>query len=576
MNHQVIVSMILASSVQAADLDLTRSSSNRWATRSEVIGQEGMACTSQPLATQVAIDILKAGGSAVDAAIAANAMLGLTEPTGSGIGGDLFAIVWDGNELTGLNASGRSPGRLTLEYFQKQGLKEIPPLGPLPVTVPGCVDGWFELHQRYGRLPMKKILAPAIRYAREGFPLSPVIAVGWKGGAQVLKDFPGFAEVYLPGGKTPRAGEIFRNPDLARTLAGIAGKGRKGFYEGRVAKRIADYIQRQGGFLNEQDLANHRSEWVTPVSTTYRGYEVWELPPNGQGIAVLQMLNLLEGYDLAAMGFGSAEYMHLFTETKKLAFEDRARYYADPSVVEVPIQQLISKPYAKERGRLLDLEVAAPAYPEGNPDAALVRAGAEALDRPGDTVYLTVADRDGMMVSLIQSNYRGFGSGMTPEGLGFCLQDRGQLFDLEPGRPNSYAPGKRPFHTIIPAFVTKEGKPILSFGVMGGDMQPQGHVQILVNLIDFGMSLQEAGDAPRMYHSGSSTPTGKRMTDGGTLNLEPGFPTETLTALAAMGHPLGEVPTAYYGGYQAIARDTANQVYLGASESRKDGQAIGY
>jgi len=557
--------VLVGSTLAVTALAQTRSPESTTATRSEVIAQHGMACTSQPLATQVAIDVLKAGGTAVDAAIAANATIGLMEPTGNGIGGDLFAIVWDGHKLHGLNASGRSPRSLTLEHFEREGLKRIPSVGPLPVSVPGCVDGWCELHERFGKLSMKKVLAPAIRYAREGFPLSPVIGEGWGGGAERLKEYPGFAETFMPGGKAPRVGEVFRNPGLADTLERIARRGRKGFYEGEVARRISDYMARQGGFLSEQDLADHRSEWVEPVSTRYRGYDVWELPPNGQGIAALQILNILEGYDLKSMGFGSAAYMHLFTESKKLAFEDRARYYADPDFQQMPVERLISKDYAAERRALIDLEKAADRYTGG-----LVQL------ESGDTIYLTVADGRGMMVSLIQSNYRGFGSGMTPEGLGFVFQNRGELFDLTPGRPNSYAPGKRPFHTIIPAFVTKDGRPWMSFGVMGGDMQPQGHVQVLVNLIDFGMSLQEAGDAPRMHHVGSSEPTGERMTDGGRLNLEPGFDPEVIESLETTGHKIGKEPTAYFGGYQAIRWDAVNRVYLGASESRKDGQAAGF
>jgi gamma-glutamyltranspeptidase/glutathione hydrolase len=557
--------ILLGSSMTVTALAQTRLPESTIATRSEVIAQHGMACTSQPLATQVAVDVLKAGGTAVDAAIAANATIGLMEPTGNGVGGDLFAIVWDGNKLHGLNATGRSPRELTLDHFQEQGLDRVPSFGPLSVSVPGCVDGWCELHERFGKLSLKKILAPAIRYAREGFPVSPVIAEGWAGGGEHLKEYPGFAETFMPGGKAPRAGEVFRNPGLADTLDRIARRGRKGFYEGEVAQRIAEYMARQGGFLSEQDLVDHRSDWVEPISTDYRGYDVWELPPNGQGIAALQILNVLEAYDLASMGFGSTEYMHLFTEAKKLAFEDRARYYADPDFFSTPVERLVSKEYAAERRALISLEKAADRYAGGLPQL-----------ETGDTIYLTVADERGMMVSLIQSNYRGFGSGMTPEGLGFVLQNRGELFDLTPGRPNSYAPRKRPFHTIIPAFVTKEGQPWMSFGVMGGDMQPQGHVQVLVNLIDFGMSLQEAGDAPRMHHVGSSEPTGERMTDGGSLNLEPGFAPEVVEALQAKGHTIGEEPTAYFGGFQGILWDAVNRVYLGASESRKDGQAAGY
>ncbi|MGQ0586982.1 MAG: gamma-glutamyltransferase [Gammaproteobacteria bacterium] len=535
-----------------------------FATRSEAIAQHGMAATSQPLATQVALDILKAGGSAVDAAIAANACLGLMEPTGNGVGGDLFAIVWDPKtkRLHGLNASGRSPKALTLEYLLKQG-KTIPPRGPLPVSVPGTVDGWFELHGKFGKLPMKKVLQPAIDYARNGFPVSEVIAYGWARNVPVLAKYPGFNEQFTFDGRAPAKGEIWKNPGLANTLDQVAGKGRDAFYKGDIARIAAAYVKDQGGFLAYEDFAAHKGEWVEPVSTKYRGHDVWELPPNSQGIAALQMLNILEGYDLRKMGFGSADYLHVLTEAKKLAFEDRAKYYADPAFVKIPVRELVSKKYGDARRKLLDPNRAAKRYDAGNP----------AL-REGDTIYMTTADKDGMMVSLIQSNYRGMGSGMAPPGLGFILQNRGELFSLIPGQNNTYAPGKRPFQTIIPAFITRDGQPWVSFGVMGGDMQPQGHVQIVVNLVDFGMNLQEAGDAPRMYHTGSSEPTGEIMEDGGELNLESGLPMETVRELIRRGHKVGVKNGVEYGGYQAIMRDKG--AYLGASESRKDGQAAGY
>ncbi len=537
-----------------------------FATRSEVIAEHGMAATSQPLATEVALDVLKAGGSAVDAAIAANAMLGLVEPTGNGIGGDLFAIVWDAKakKLHGLNASGRSPKSLTLEHLQELGLDRIPAYGPLPVSVPGCVDGWFELHGKFGELPMRKVLAPAIGYARDGFPVSELISYYWRSSARRLSRYPGFAEQFTIDGRGPAKGEIFRNSNLARTLERIAEGGRDVFYEGEIAQEIDAYMIENGGFLSYEDLAAHTSEWVEPVSTTYRGYTVWELPPNGQGIAALQMLNVLEAYDLKSMGFGSVDHLHVFTEAKKLAFEDRARFYADPAFQDIPVAELVSKEYAAKRRALIDMEKAAASYDAGNP----------ALEE-GDTIYLTVADSAGNMVSLIQSNYRGMGSGMAPAKLGFILQDRGELFDLTPGRFNTYAPGKRPFHTIIPAFVTKDGEPWLSFGVMGGGFQPQGHVQILVNLIDFGMNLQEAGDAPRISHAGSSQPTGSRMTDGGVISLESGFDPAVMEALRERGHEIGDAK-GIFGGYQAIRRDAEKGVYFGASESRKDGHAAGY
>ncbi len=535
-----------------------------FATRSEVIAPHGMAATSQPLATQIALDILRSGGTAVDAAIAANAALGLMEPTGNGMGGDLFAIVWDAKtrKLHGLNASGRSPASLTLDYFKSHGHEKIPSHGPLPVTVPGCVDGWFELHGRFGKLKMTEILAPAIRYAREGFPVSELIAYYWGRSVPLLEKYDGFKDTFMPGGRAPRKGEIFKNPRLAGTLELLAKKGRDVFYKGEIARTIDAFMARNGGFLSYEDLAAHHSEWVEPVSINYRGYDVWELPPNGQGIAALQMLNILEGYDLASMGFGSPEYIHTFVEAKKLAFEDRARFYADPAFNRIPVAELISKEYNDRRRRLIDPGRAARRYEAGNPSL-----------RAGDTIYLTVADKDGNMVSLIQSNYRGMGTGLSPDGLGFILQDRGELFDLAEGRFNTYAPKKRPFHTIIPAFITKDGRPFMSFGVMGGAMQPQGHAQIVVNMIDFGMNLQEAGDAPRIRHSGSSQPTGEVMSDGGTVYLETGIPYDTIRKLRSMGHRVsGSVGG--YGGYQAIMYDAG--VYYGASESRKDGQAAGY
>ncbi|HUU85158.1 MAG TPA: gamma-glutamyltransferase [Phycisphaerae bacterium] len=544
-----------------------------FATRSEVMARKGMAATSQPLATQIALDILKQGGSAVDAAIAANAALGLMEPTSCGIGGDLFAIVWDAKtqRLYGLNASGRSPYALTLKHLREQGLERMPPLGPLPVTVPGCVDGWSELHTRFGRLPMQTILEPTIRYAREGFPLSELIAHYWSLGGEMRKDYPGFAEVYLPGGRSPKKGELFRNPALADTLERIGKEGRDAFYRGEAAEVMDAFCRRVGCFLRKRDLAEHTSTWVDPVSANYRGYDVWELPPNGQGIAALQMLNILSGYDLKSMGHNSAAYLHHLLEAKKLAYEDRARYYADPDFVRVPIEKLISNEYAAERRKLLDPRRASRRPPAGDIDWERV----ESSLQEGDTIYLTVADKDRNMVSLIQSNYWGFGSGLCPEGLGFGLQNRGALFSLDASHPNGYEPHKRPFHTIIPAFVTREGQPFLSFGVMGGDMQPQGHVQVLCNIIDFGMNLQEAGDAARFHHTGSSEPTGEVMGDGGRVALESGVDVEARRALTEMGHGV-HFDVGGFGGYQAIGYDAANDVYIGASESRKDGQAAGY
>jgi gamma-glutamyltranspeptidase / glutathione hydrolase len=564
------IAAIFSVTMQDGYAGAPRPSGSLVATRSEVIATQGMAATSHPLVSQVALDVLKRGGTAVDAAIAANATIGLMEPISNGVGGDLFAIVWDAKtrKLYGLNGSGRSPKSLSLKTLRAELKKlnstTIPPTGPLPVSVPGAVDGWFQLHAKFGKLPMKELLQPAIAYARNGFPVTEVIAEGWERNAKVLAKYPGFAEIYMPNGRAPAKGEVFRNPLLANTLSAIAEGGRDAFYKGDIARRIENYMRENGGYLTATDLAAHHSEWVEPVSTNYRGYDVWELPPNTQGVAALQMLNILEAYDLKSMGFGSADYLHLFIEAKKLAFEDRAHFYADPEFAKIPLKGLLSKDYAAKRRTLLKLDRAALEYP----------ADPKALDQ-SDTIYMTVADSAGNMVSLIQSNYRGMGSGMTPTGCGFILQDRGELFSLKDGHANVYAPGKRPFHTIIPAFVTKDGKPWLSFGVMGGGMQPQGHVQIIVNLIDFGMNLQEAGDAPRARHEGSSEPTDEVMKNGGEVVLEAGFSPAVVKALEARGHKVTVANDGGFGGYQAIKRN-GEGVYFGASESRKDGAAQGY
>lgn len=539
-----------------------RITGEKYASRSEVIGQNGMVATSHPLATQIGLDILKQGGTAIDAAIAANIALGLMEPTGNGIGGDLFAIVWDSKtqKLHGLNASGPAPRNITIDYFVKQGLKKIPPYGPLPVTVPGAVDGWVKLHEKFGKMDFKLLFEPTIEYAKSGFPVTETIAYYLDRSQKRFENYPNFNDVWAKNGRMPQKGEIFKNPQLAKTLEVIASKGRAGFYEGPIARTMADFIQSQGGFLTYEDLASFHSEWTPPVSSNYRGYEVWELPPNGQGIAALQILNMLENYDLKSLGLFSAEYIHLFTEAKKLAFADRAKYYADPLFEKIPVKELISKSYAKERIKLID----------ANHVAKTDEAG---ILKNGDTIYLSAADQYGNMISLIQSNYRGMGSGMVPPGLGFMLQDRGELFSLDKSHKNSLKGGKRPFHTIIPAFVTKDGKPFMSFGVMGGATQPQAHAQIIINIVDFGLNLQEAGDAPRIVHSGSTQPTDEIMKDGGTLSIERGFGDEIEKQLAKKGHNI-KYEKGIFGGYQAIM--LKNGVYYGASETRKDGQASGY
>ncbi|MEM7672837.1 MAG: gamma-glutamyltransferase [Verrucomicrobiota bacterium] len=541
-----------------------------FATRSEVIATQGMAATSQPLATQVALDILKQGGSAVDAAIGANAALALMEPTSNGIGGDLFAIVWDPitERLHGLNASGRSPRALTKSKLAELGHAEkIPIYGVHSVSIPGCIDGWFELHDKFGKLSMQEILGPTIRYAREGHPVSELIAFYWDRsvrGRGKRDDMPGFMETFAPGGTAPAKGDIWKNPALANTLEALATEGRSVFYEGRIAQVMARFLRAHGGLHSVEDFARHTSEWVDPVSTNYRGWDVWELPPNGQGIAALQILNILEPYDLASYGFGSLEHIHLFLEAKKLAYEDRAAYYGDPAFSKTPVDFLISKAYAEDRRKQISMERAGKNYDPG-------------VLRHGDTIYLATADSEGMMVSLIQSNFYGFGSGVCVPELGFGFQNRGSSFVMDSGHANEYAPGKRPFHTIIPCFVTEDGKPLIAYGVMGGDMQPQGHVQIVLNMKDFGMNLQEAGDAPRIHHTGSTNffEDNRAMEDGGEVNLEDGFSMEVRRDLELMGHRL-ETAIGPFGGYQAIMRDPETGVYYGASESRKDGHAAGY
>ena len=551
---------LLVESTQGAD----RVTGKTFALRSPVLATQAMAATSQPLATQVALDVMRKGGNAVDAAIAANALLGLVEPTGNGIGGDLFAIVWDAKtkKLYGLNASGRSPKALSRQWFIDNNYEAIPSHGPLPVSVPGTVDGWFMLHERFGKMPMSDLLAPTIAYAEAGFPVSQLISYYWQRAVPILAKWPGFTDQFTLEGRAPAHGEIWKNPNLAMTLRTLAKEGRDAFYKGDIALVIANFMAENGGFLSYQDLATHQGNWIEPVSANYRGYDVWELPPNGQGIAALQILNIMEQFDVAKMSHDSAEYVHLFTEAKKIVFEDRAKYYADPEFNNIPVSTLISKHYAKKRATLLSLTKASNTYPAGN------------LLEEGDTIYLTTADAEGNMVSLIQSNYRGMGSGMAPTGLGFVLQDRGEMFSLKKDHFNVFEGGKRPFHTIIPAFITKDGKPWMSFGLMGGAMQPQGHAQIVINMVDFGMDIQAAGDAPRIHHSGSSEPTGERMSNGGILNLETGYPYQTIRDLMRLGHRV-QYANGPYGGYQTIHR-AQNGVYWGATETRKDGHAAGF
>jgi len=539
-----------------------RVSGKDFVSRSEVIAQNGMVATSHPLATQIGLDILKNGGNAIDAAIAANIALGLMEPTGNGIGGDLFVILWDADsqKLYGLNASGPAPKSLSIDYFKDNNLTKIPSYGPLPVTVPGAVDGWIKLHERFGSVKFKDLFTPTINYARNGFPITETIAFYLKSSSERFKSYPNFKDVWMPDNNILSKGDLFKNPQLANTLEEISKSKRKSFYEGNIAKLMADFIKEQGGFLSTSDLANYHAEWVEPVSTNYRGYDVWELPPNGQGIAALQILNILENYDIKNMGLFSSDYIHHFVEAKKLAFEDRAKYYADPNFNKIDISYLISKDYAHKRMQLIDSK------------KSMLSVDAGVL-KDGDTIYLTTADKYGNMVSLIQSNYRGMGSGMVPPNTGFMLQDRGELFSLDVNHANALEGGKRPFHTIIPAFITKDNKPFVSFGVMGGGTQPQAHAQIVINLIDFDLNLQAAGDVARIVHTGSSQPTDEIMTDGGLVNLESGFDLNIQNELKKYGHNIGN-QTGLFGGYQAIM--LKDGIYYGASESRKDGQAAGY
>ena len=555
--------------VQAFD----RITGKDFASRSEVIATEAMAATSHPLATQIALDVMKQGGNAIDAAIAANAALGLMEPTGNGIGGDLYAMIWDAKsgKLYGLNASGRSPLGLSYDTLkaelEKLGRTDLPPHGMLPISVPGTIDGWFEMHQKFGKLPMPQLLQPTIDYAEKGFPVTELIAYYWDRSVPILSPQPGdFRGTFTINGKAPAKGQIFKNPGLAYTLRTVAKEGRDAFYRGEITRKIDKFMTENGGYLRFADFANHRSDWVEPVGVDYKGYTLWELPPNGQGIAALQMLQILKNFDLAALGYNTPESIHLMVEAKKLAFEDRAKFYADMDFYKTPISKLISEEYGRERAKLIG-QRAAQRVDAGNPHLY-----------EGDTIYMTTADKDGNMVSLIQSNYRGMGSGVVVPGLGFVFQDRGQLFSMDKNHANVYEPGKRAFNTIIPAFVTKDNKPLISYGVMGGAMQPQGHVQILVNMVDFGMNLQEAGDAARWQHLGSTEPTDGQdayLKNGGYIEVERAIPFETVRELQKRGHDV-RYGLGGYGGYQAIMKDHINGVWIGASESRKDGQAAGY
>ncbi|MFC6198818.1 gamma-glutamyltransferase family protein [Ponticaulis profundi] len=640
-----------------------------FAGRSAVVAPNGAAATAHPLATSTALEILKAGGSAVDAAIAANAMLGLVEPVGNGMGGDLFALIWDPEteKLYGLNASGRSPLGATLADMQAEADehmdgKEIPAYGSAPVSVPGAVDGWFMMHDKFGKTPMSEILAPAISYAENGAPIPQVISYYWQRSAErfqqvyeegILEEFDNARETYFS--PPPSEGALIKNPDLANTFRLIAEGGREAFYEGEIAETIDAYFKRIGGYLRYEDLAAHHGEWVEPLCVPYRETKVCGLPPNTQGVATLQMLQMLEAFPMREYGFGSADSLMAQIEAKRLAFEDRARGYADPAFSNVPPEAFIEPRLAAEYIEKIDISKASSLNPLGDKWKALgeeqaannkeINAldkninvecegseqcmpvlldtlekltgdnismdlnvctddgqnceqktlrdlinDAEAKLKEGDTTYLTVADKNGMMVSLIQSNYRGMGSGLVADGLGFMFQDRGQLFSLDPAHPNVFEPGKRPFHTIIPGFAFREvcedeqtcrDAPWLSFGVMGGGMQPQGQTQIILNLVDYDMGLQEAGDAARWRHDGSCQPTdalegGSCEASLGTVNLESGIPQSIADELRKRGHEVKYTADGGYGGYQAIMRDFEHGTWIAATELRKDGSANGY
>ena len=566
MSKKLVPGALLAMTVGiAGQVPGDRPAPNPRATRSVVMARNGLIATSQPLASAAGLRVLQQGGNAIDAAVTAAAVLSVVEPTMNGVGGDLFAIVYDANTKTvrGLNASGRAAAAATPEEFARRKLDAIPYRGELSVSIPGVVDGWHELLAKHGTITLAQALEPAIKYAGDGFAVSEIIAHQWKEAESVLARDPVAAATFLVGKSAPSTGEVFRNPKLAATLELLGKGGRDAFYRGAIAKAIASDMTRRNGLITEADLAAHRSDWIEPISTTYRGYQVLELPPNTQGVSALQMLNILEGFDLKALGHNSAAYLHLLVEAKRIAFADRDAWLADYDAVPAEaLKRMLSKDYAAERRREIDPDRAAREY------KALTLTGISNAVEPhpearGDTIYLTAADRHGNVVSLIQSIYESFGAGIVAGDTGIVLHNRGSLFSLREGHPNRLAPGKRPFHTLVPAMVLRDGRPWLSFGVMGGDMQPQGHVQVLPNLIDFGMNVQEAGEAPRFRHSSNG------------LALESAISPEARFGLDARGHRLISSVGAF-GGFQGIRFDHRSGVMMGGSDPRKDGQAVGY
>lgn len=543
-----------------------RPAGNTRGTRSVVMARNGVIATSQPLATAAGLRVLQSGGNAIDAAVTAAAVLAVVEPTMNGAGGDLFAIVYDAKtkKIHGLNASGRAPAAATVDEFKKRGVQRIPLRGELSVSVPGVVDGWSELLAKHGTRTMAQALEPAIKYARDGYAVSEIIADQWKSVESMLAGDPKAAAVFLPGGKAPAPGDVFRNPALAASLELIAKGGRDAFYKGAIAKAIADEMRRRNGLITEKDLADHHADWVDPLSTTYRGYQVLELPPNTQGVAALEMLNIIEGFDLKALGHNSAAYLHLMVEAKRIAFADRGAWLGDASSTPPKaIERMLSKDYAAARRKEINADKAAADYKALTIDGRTTPDGGDDPIGRGDTIYLTAADAEGNVISLIQSLYETFGSGIVAGDTGIVLHNRANLFSLTPGHPNQIAPGKRPFHTLIPAMVLKDGAPWVSFGVMGGDMQAQGHAQVLANLIDFGMNIQEAGEAPRFRHSGNG------------LALESAFSADARAGLTARGHRLIN-SAGVWGGFQGIMIDPKTRVLMAGSDPRKDGMAAGW
>jgi gamma-glutamyltranspeptidase / glutathione hydrolase len=567
LSSAIALLVVSAMTILSAQLPGDRPAGNARGTRSPVLARNGVIATSQPLASAAGLQVMQEGGNAIDAAVTAAAVLAVVEPTMTGIGGDVFALVYDGKtkQLRGLNSSGRAGSKADADMLVTNGNKTIPGRGPYPVTVPGALAGWTELLEKHGTITLARALAPAIRYARDGFPVSEIIADQWEGSTQRLALDPPAAAVFLPGGRAPKPGEVFRNPDLANTLEAVAKGGRDVFYKGAIAKAIASDLQARGGFVTAADLASHTADWVEPIGTNYRGYDVYEMPPSTQGFVALEMLNILEGFDIKSLGHNSAEYLHLLVEAKRIGFADRAAYLADfDHVPATVLKTLISKEYAAGRRKEIDPAKASSGYKPGAFATATSAPDAFFDGRDhGDTIYLAAADGKGNAISFINSLFSEFGAGIVVPGTGIVLHNRGNGFTLQKGHPNRLAPGKRPLHTLVPAFLMKDGKPLMPFGVMGGDNQAQAHAQVVINLVDFGMNVQDAGDAARVRHGG----------DG--LAAEEGITAAVRAALEARGHKIRDGRGAM-GGYQAVFIDPKTGVLMGGSDPRKDGLAIGW